>query len=275
MDDMPDPEIESYLADSRGWAEDRAASRARSERRAWLIATIATTVAALEALAIVGLTPLKTVEPYTLLVDRQTGYVEALKPLDPARVSDDTALTQSFLVQYVIAREGYNYDAVRSDYRKVGLWSTGEARATYVAAMQATNGDSPLARYANGTTIDVTVKSVTSLSKGVAMVRFQTQRHDAGGPPVDPRDWVTVVSFGYTSSPLSIADRMINPLGFQVSRYRRSYEVLPAPAATADSRADVTAPGSLSAQRAGSATPGALTSEPVSGQRIPYQVPGR
>ena len=27
--------------------------------------------------------PLKTVEPYTLLVDRQTGFVQALKPLDP------------------------------------------------------------------------------------------------------------------------------------------------------------------------------------------------
>ena len=41
------------------------------------------------------LMPLKTVEPYTLMVDRTTGYVQALKPLDPAKISPDAALTQS------------------------------------------------------------------------------------------------------------------------------------------------------------------------------------
>ena len=43
----------------------------------------------------------------------------------------------------------------------------------------------------------------------------------------DPRNWVTVIRYAYSSAQLSIADRMINPLGFQVSRYRRSYEILP------------------------------------------------
>ena len=227
MDDKADPVIEQYLEDSRSWADDRAEARARSERRAWLIATIAICVAALEALALVGLTPLKTVEPYTLLVDRHTGYVQVLKPLNPERISDDTALTQSFLTQYVIAREGYDYDAVRDDYRKVGLWSTGEARQSYVASMQATNPDSPLARYPRSTTINVTIKSVTSLSKGVALVRYMTERHDAGATTSDPRNWVAVIRFGYSSAALSVADRMINPLGFQVSRYRRSYETIP------------------------------------------------
>lgn len=228
MSDKPDPVIDDYLEESRSWAEDREETRARSERRAWMVATTAIGVAALEALAIVGLTPLKTVEPYTLLVDRQTGYVQTLKPLDPQRVTDDAALTQSFLTQYVIAREGYDYDAVRDDYRKVGLWSTGEARQSYVTLMQSTNVESPLLRYPRSTTIDVTIKSVSSLSKGVAMVRYATERHDAGGPASDRRDWVAVVRFGYSNAPLSVADRMINPLGFQVSRYRRSYETIPA-----------------------------------------------
>jgi type IV secretion system protein VirB8 len=227
MSDKPDP-IESYLEEGRSWAEDRAEIRARSERCAWAVAIVAICVAVLEALAIVGLTPLKTVVPYTLLVDRQTGYVQALKPLDPQRVSDDTALTQSFLTQYVIAREGYDYDAVRSDYQKVGLWSTGEARQSYVASMQSTNADSPLLRYPRSTTIDVTIKSVSSLSKGVALVRYTTERRDAGGPVTDQKNWAAVIRFGYSSGPLSVADRMINPLGFQVSRYRRSYETIPA-----------------------------------------------
>jgi type IV secretion system protein VirB8 len=242
MSDRPDPVIDDYLDESRSWADDRAEARARSERRAWLIATIAICVAALEALAIVGLTPLKTVEPYTLLVDRQTGYVQALKPLEPQRVSDDAALTQSFLTQYVIAREGFDYDSVRDDYRKVGLWSAGEARQSYVTAMQASNVDSPLARYPRTTTIDVTIKSVTSLSKGVALVRFLTERRAAGGPASDPRNWVAVIHFGYSSAALSVADRMINPLGFQVSRYRRSYETVPVTASPATAPIQIVTP---------------------------------
>lgn len=81
------------------------------------------------ALALVLLTPLKTVEPYTLLVDRQTGFVQAVDPLEPQRISGDAALTQSFLVQYVIARESFDIDSVQSSYRKVSLWSADSARA--------------------------------------------------------------------------------------------------------------------------------------------------
>ncbi len=54
------------------------------------------------------------------MVDRQTGFVQALKPLDTQLVSGDKALTQSFLVQYVIAREGYDRSTLQADYRKVG-----------------------------------------------------------------------------------------------------------------------------------------------------------
>ncbi|WP_163366505.1 VirB8/TrbF family protein, partial [Klebsiella aerogenes] len=84
--------------------------------------------------------------PYTLLVDRQTGYVQALKPLDAQQVSANAALTQSFLVQYVIARESFDAAALQSNYRKVSLWSAGEARNAYVAGMQASNPESPLVR---------------------------------------------------------------------------------------------------------------------------------
>jgi type IV secretion system protein VirB8 len=45
---------------------------------------VAAAIAALEALAIVTMMPLKKVEPYTILVDRNTGYVETAEGLNPA-----------------------------------------------------------------------------------------------------------------------------------------------------------------------------------------------
>lgn len=85
-------------------------------------------LAVLEAIALILLIPLKREVPYTLLVDRQTGFVEALKPLEHRSLTPDDALTRSFLVQYVIARESFDTATLQDNYRKVGLWSAGEAR---------------------------------------------------------------------------------------------------------------------------------------------------
>ena len=88
--------------------------------------------------------PLKTVEPYTLLVDRQTGFVQALEPLEPERISADTALTQSFLVQYVIARESFDVDTLQANYRKVALVvGRAGARRPISPAMQAIESAKP------------------------------------------------------------------------------------------------------------------------------------
>jgi type IV secretion system protein VirB8 len=217
----------TYFAEAASWASDRNDALRSSRRVAWIVAGAASTVAACEALAIVIMMPLKTIEPYTLLVDRQTGFVQALKPLDPQMVSADRALTQSFLVQYVIAREGYDYATLQSDYRKVGLWSAGRARASYLATMQASNPDSPLVRLPRTSVVDVRVKSVTPMSEHSAMVRYDTQRRDAGAQPQPAQSWVAVVRYRYTGEPASVADRFVNPLGFQVESFRRSQEALP------------------------------------------------
>ncbi len=220
--------LTAYFAEGDSWAYDRNETLRRSRKAAWIVAGAACVVAVCEAIALVALTPLKTVEPYTLLVDRQTGFVQALKPVDAQLVTSDAALTQSFLVQYVIAREGYDYTALQSDYRKVALWSGGQARADYLTNMQASNPASPLVRFPRSTTIDVEVKSVSSLGRNSALVRFDTRRRDAGGQARIMGSWVAVVRYSYSNAPMSVADRMINPLGFRVTGYRRNPEILPA-----------------------------------------------
>ncbi len=196
-------------------------------RLAWIVAGIAAVIALAEALALLALIPLKREVPYTLLVDRQTGFVEALRPLEAETIAPDSALTRSFLVQYVIARESFAIDSLQADYRKVGLFSTGEARERYIAAMQASNPASPLASLPRRATIDVTIRSVSSLSPSTAMVRFSTTRTDPGGRPQVAQHWAAVITYQYSAAGMSAEDRLTNPLGFQVTRYRRDAETLP------------------------------------------------
>lgn len=222
-------EREAYYREAASWAQDQQQALRSSRRIAWIVASIATGVAVMLALTIMLLTPLKTVVPYTLLVDRQTGFVQAVDPLEPQRISGDAALTQSFLVQYVIARESFDIDAVQANYRKVSLWSADSARTRYVSMMQATNPESPLTRFPRSTIIDTLVKSVSPMANGKAMVRFETRRSDRGAPPRVTGSWVALVSYRFAGEPLRVEDRFLNPLGFQVVRYQRDPEALPPP----------------------------------------------
>ncbi len=212
------------VADS--WGTSVTESLERSRRAAWIVAGVASLIALLLAITVIILVPLKTVVPYTLLVDRQTGYVEELAPLNEKVVSPDTALTRSFLAQYVVARESYNAANLQRDYRKVALWSMGGARQRYVATMNASNPASPIARLANGSTVRAEIKSVSSLSRDSSLVRFITFRMDRDGQEQAPEHWAAVIHYRFSGAEMSADDRLLNPLGFQVTRYRRDQEAL-------------------------------------------------
>jgi type IV secretion system protein VirB8 len=237
--------LDAYYAEAETWAQDRQDALRASRRTAWIVASAAVAIAVLEALVLLVLTPLKTVVPYTLLVDRNTGFVQALEPLDPGKVSPDTALTQSFLVQYVIARESFDIDKLQSDYRKVALWSADTARSSYIASTQVSNPQSPLVLYPRTTVVETRVKSVSPVGRNAALVRFDTIRRDAGGRIEPARPWVAVIRYRYSGEPMQLEDRMVNPLGFQVLRYRRDPEALPPEAPVVPTSPLVATPGGV------------------------------
>jgi type IV secretion system protein VirB8 len=225
----PALDLDEYYRAAASWGEDREREIAASRKIAWIIAGVATTVALIEAIALIVLLPLKTVVPYTLLVDKQTGYVEQLRPAESRTIDPDAALIRSFLVQYVIERESFDIDTLNNSYRKVALWSAGDARTRYINQMQATNAESPLARLPRTAVVDVKILSVSSLEGDTALVRFTTQRGDTAGSGAAPENWVAVIRYRFSGAAMSAEDRMTNPLGFQIIRYRRNAETLPAP----------------------------------------------
>lgn len=244
--------LDAYYKEAESWAGDRQQELRKSRKVAWMVAAGACAVAVLEALALVLLVPLKTVEPYTLLVDRNTGFVQAVRPLDEQRVTGDTALTQSLLVQYVTQREGFAEDSVQSSYRHVTLWSAENARAEYIAAMQASNPQSPLVRYPRGTVVEARVKSVSPVARNVAMVRYDTILRGPNGQATPQGSWVSVIRYRFSGQPMRQEDRFANPLGFQVVRYRRDQEALPSPEQLQPQSPGLAVPG---AQPPGTAAP--------------------
>jgi type IV secretion system protein VirB8 len=237
MSQLPPGEREAckrYFEGAASWSADVNDALRASRRIAWIIAAAALLVAVLEALALAALAPLKTVVPLAITVDRQTGYVEAQAGLKPGALSQNQAVTQSYLVRYVMAREGFDATDLTSAYHQVMLWSAGDARAQYDQLMRKTTPDSPLNLYTAATQLSVTIESVSLLTPTTALVRFITTRHEAGGGGGPPRYWAAAIAFRYSDAPMSMGDRFINPLGFQVTRYRKDAEAPVADALPSD-----------------------------------------
>jgi len=214
----------SYYAQAQSWAEDRQILLKRSRALAWALAGVAVAIAALEAVALASLAPLKSVEPYTILVDRQTGYTQILKGDGAEKISADDALIQSMLAQYVIARESYDITTIARDYRKVALWSVDRARTSYMAVMQTGSADNPTTHLPRTSVVNTYIKSVSRLGSMAALVRFDTERVDQGQANGARQSSIAVVRYRFARAPMSFDDRLINPLGFQVVTYRKDQE---------------------------------------------------
>lgn len=227
MNTPEDEALPEYYRDAESWADDRARDGARVQRIAWIVAAVAGGVALLEAMAIVYMLPLKQIEPYAVLVDRQTGYVQSLNLSDNQAIVPDAALVRSMLAQYVVAREGFEINSLKENYRKVALWSAGDARSQYIAAAQASNPSSPLATLPRQTVIAVEIRSLSAIGPDTALVRYATLRTDPSGLPVQQGIWAAVIKYRFSAADMSAASRLTNPLGFQVLRYDRSAELPP------------------------------------------------
>lgn len=225
------PFTKDYHPRAASWAQDQQDGLRRSRTVAWALVGVLALACVSEAIALAALAPLKTVVPYTVLVDRHTGYQQVIKGLEPEAISADAALTQAHLAQYVIAREGFDAATLGADYRKVALWSADGARRDYLTVMAKTNPVNPMRVYPRDTVVSTTIKSVSNLGPQTALVRFETKRSDAGRPGAAPEPWAAVVRFRYVGGPRSLDDRLANPLGFQVIGYKRSQEASPAASA--------------------------------------------
>ncbi|MFN3585799.1 virB8 family protein [Phenylobacterium sp.] len=225
MNGVPPPNLKAYVAEARSWDHDRLAAAYRSRRLAWTVAAMAAILAGAAVAAVAVLTPLKTVEPYVVRVDRTTGAVEVLRGLSRSGpVSYDEAVTKSFLATYVRARESWLPQAAEANFRQVSIMSTPEEQQRWALVFRPTNPASPQVAYGLAADVQVAIRAISFVAPGVANVRFH--RTIRRGAEVEESDWIATVAFAYTKAPMGESDRLRNPLGFQVSSYRADPEVV-------------------------------------------------
>ncbi len=219
-----DEDLKSYFAEAQSWDRDRFVAAARSKRIAWIVASVAIALAIVAVLAIMALTPLKTVVPYVVTVDRSTGSTDVTQELRGDRsITYDEAIRKYFLADYVRAREGWIPQAREEFFRKVLALSTREEQARWTAFYKKDNPDSPQNQFTANDAVFVAVRSVAFISPNVAQVRF-VKRLERDQQVIETPA-IATITFDVLSKPETEAGRYANPLGFQVKSYRADAEV--------------------------------------------------
>lgn len=222
--------LTSYFQSGQRWEDDVIRSAKRSARIAWMVAGTAAAITVLALLSLALLVPLKSFEPYLVMVDKNTGYIEVKTTVntnyDALTLTEKQAVTQANVVRFIRMREGYDAPMLRENFGIAALLSTGEAARELQELYSSTNAKNPTRIYGKSKKVLVDVKSVTFLNDTTASVRFSTdEKSDA---ETVTRHYVAVVRFRYTSQPRENVWMFDNPLGFQVYNYRRDQETVTA-----------------------------------------------
>lgn len=219
--------MKDYLDDAHGWYRDRYGSMRWQRNVAFGVAVVAMLCASAASIGLAALAPLKTVEPYLVRVHAETGTVSVMSALSATdeewqRLTAEEALTQSFLVRYVIARETYSKVDLTRNYDSVRVTSAPETFRTYDEYWR-DRKNGPFVRYGDDT-VEADVKSVAFFNENTATVRFRTTWRQKISTV--HADYVAVIRFNYSKTPLALGDRWKNPLGFVVTDYRVDQEQL-------------------------------------------------
>lgn len=218
-----------YYKEATAWDISDSIQRNKSERRAWIVASCATIIAVAEAVGIVSMLPLKSVEPLIFRVDSSTGIADFVSTLKEVEYFGQEVENKYWLNQYVSAREGWWWDTRDEDRRKVGLLSSSSIQQDYMEFTDpAKNPKAPVVAYGQHLKSTIEPKSISIISsetvngehRETALVRF-IKRSQRTGEGVTPSHWAATVTFTYRpKTPMSTSDRYINPFGFQVLSYR-------------------------------------------------------
>lgn len=216
--------VEQYIEEARSFDQDRMIVSRRITRVALLIAGISVIIAIAASLAVIALTPLKTVEPFVIRVDNSTGIVETVSALKDSPNTYDEAITRYFAAQYVRLREGFVKSEIVQNFEVVSLLSSPEEQQRF-ANWYNTNPQSPQFIYQNSV-VTISIKSISFVNKNVAQVRFsKTVRNNDNNAEVVTH-WLSTLTFEYVNAPISTQNRLVNPLGFVVKEYRTDPEVV-------------------------------------------------
>ncbi|RLV60881.1 Type IV secretory pathway component [Parashewanella curva] len=223
--------LQKYFAEARGWDAELNVKIKQSEQRAWKCCLLLALLATLLAISLITLMPLKSIEPFVIRVDNNTGFVDVVSTLTSkgqVKQQAQEVLDKYFLAQYLRHREGYQWQTRTYDRKLIGLMSDENIQQDYgLQTDPKSNSNAPINLYGQSAQVLIKVNAISFIAHDknngeqttTALVRY-TKRVKQVGEDHPLTHWVATITFTFRNAPMSVANRQLNPLGFQVLSYR-------------------------------------------------------
>lgn len=191
----------------------------RNNKTAWRITAASLLLAVLSVIAVMLLTPLKTVTPYVIRVDNNTGATDIVTVLQQSETSYGEATDRYWLSQYIKMRESYDWWTVQSTYDASMLLSSSALQNEIAAFFE--SEAAPYKVFKDKYRVDIKILSISWIGD-TAQIRFEKQVKplvQGQKSPVVQR-YIATIGYRYVNTAQAEKDRLVNPLGLQVMSYR-------------------------------------------------------
>lgn len=218
--------LTAYEYNRREWAERNGDSTV-NQARFFILALVGMLAAAGMAFALSGLTPLKTVIPFNITFDRETGETRATR-ITSAKFVPDQVQKSYFIGRWVRQLLALDPFTTERDLSEAFGFVRGKAvdeMRDYIRATQ------PVARLNRDSTLtrSVQITTLQYIDENIAQVRVATTERSAkggagGGGVVLQKRFVITLHF-VTEPPATEPEMLANPIGLHIVHFSISEEM--------------------------------------------------
>lgn len=169
--------------------------------------------------------PITEKEPYILRVNQTTGNVDVVTTIKDQAVTQGEAVDKYWVAEFVRNFEDYDFNTIQSTYDRT-LTMTAPNVANSFKKLYTGDTGRHLVLGEAGSIVSEVISVIIDKgeSANVARVRFKTTTTKGGQSYVN--NYIATIGYEYDKSAISDSKRLLNPLGFKVTSYTVSNEVI-------------------------------------------------
>jgi len=165
------------------------------------------------------------IKPFVIEIDKKTGIASTITPITTSEYSGNVAVVRSMIINYIRAREEYN-DALfdKNFFDTIRVFSTPNVYYDYKNIFSKNNPQSPYNILGKTGYTKVKWKSIIFPKVGTAQIRITLQTYGSNNNSNNnffEVNKIILMAFEFNENlTLNEEERLINPLGFNVTLYQ-------------------------------------------------------
>lgn len=178
----------------------------------FMVAIICIITVAVSVLFVKNFMSSKSLEPYVIEIDDKTGMASVVEQISSKTYTANDMVRRYFINKYIQSSLGYNPQTYREDSESIRLFSSSQIYGAYRTRIN------PFALGADSK-IDVKVTSMIFKENSTVEIRI-TKNLNISGQGTTTKNEIIIMNFAFVPElGLSMEERLINPLGFQVTKF--------------------------------------------------------